>query len=281
MVDPRDGRLHTSYRQTVAATGRLSSTEPNLQNIPIRTELGKEIRRAFVAAEGSLLVAADYSQIELRVLAHLSKDPVLVDAFQRDQDIHRRTVIEMFGEDKADDKALRSVAKMINYGIVYGLSDFGLAQRLGIERADAKRYIDGYLKTYAVLDKYMNDIIADAYRDGGTRTLLGRFRPIPELGARNKQLRNAGERMARNTPIQGTAADLLKLAMIEVQRMLDKENSGTKMLLTVHDELVLEAPAADAEAIGKRLVDKMENVWKLDVPLKVDLGIGRTWADAK
>ncbi|HWE29537.1 MAG TPA: DNA polymerase, partial [Polyangia bacterium] len=284
VVDPRDGRLHTSYRQTVAATGRLSSTEPNLQNVPIRTELGKEIRRAFVAAEGSMLVAADYSQIELRVLAHLSKDPVLIDAFQRDQDIHRRTVIEMFGPDKADDKALRSVAKMINYGIVYGLSDFGLAQRLGIERADAKRYIEGYLKTYAVLDKYMNDIVADAYRDGGTRTLLGRFRPIPELGARNRMLRSAGERMARNTPIQGTAADLLKLAMIDVQRMLDQDNkgnSGTKMLLTVHDELVLETPAADAEAMGKKLVDKMENVWKLDVPLKVDLGIGRTWADAK
>ncbi|HEX4460252.1 MAG TPA: DNA polymerase, partial [Polyangia bacterium] len=236
------------------------------------------------AADGCMLIAADYSQVELRVLAHLSKDPVLIDAFQRDQDIHRRTVIEMFGPDKADDKALRSVAKMINYGIVYGLSDFGLAQRLGIERADAKRYIEGYLKTYAVLDKYMNDIVADAYRDGGTRTLLGRFRPIPELTARNKQLRSAGERMARNTPIQGTAADLLKLAMIEVQRMLDQDNkgnSGTKMLLTVHDELVLETPAADAEAMGKKLVDKMENVWKLDVPLKVDLGIGRTWADAK
>jgi DNA polymerase-1 len=281
VVDARDGRLHTSYRQTVAATGRLSSTEPNLQNVPIRTELGREIRRAFIAAEGCLLIAADYSQIELRVLAHLSKDPVLLDAFAKDQDIHRRTVIEMFGEAQADDPRLRSVAKMINYGIVYGLSDFGLAQRLGIERADAKRYIDGYLKTYAVLDKYMNKIIEDAYRDGGTRTLLGRFRPIPELAARNRQLRSAGERMARNTPIQGTAADLLKLAMIQVQRVLDTESRDVKMLLTVHDELVLEAPTEQAEAIGKRLVDKMEGVWKLDVPLKVDLGIGRTWADAK
>jgi DNA polymerase-1 len=226
-------------------------------------------------------MAADYSQIELRVLAHLSKDPVLLDAFGKDEDIHRRTVIEMFGPDKADDSKLRSVAKMINYGIVYGLSDFGLAQRLGIERADAKRYIDGYLKTYAELDKYMHRIIEDAYRDGGTRTLLGRFRPIPELQARNRVLRNAGERMARNTPIQGTAADLLKLAMIQVQRMLEAEHKDVKMLLTVHDELVLEAPADKAAAIGKRLVDKMEGVWKLDVPLKVDLGIGRTWADAK
>ncbi len=281
LVDPRDGRLHTSYRQTVAATGRLSSTEPNLQNVPIRTELGKEIRRAFIAADGCLLIAADYSQIELRVLAHLSKDPVLLDAFGKDQDIHRRTVIEMFGADKADDPRLRSVAKMINYGIVYGLSDFGLAQRLGIERADAKKYIDNYLKTYATLDKYMHQIIEDAYRDGGTRTLFGRFRPIPELSARNRMLRSAGERMARNTPIQGTAADLLKLAMIAVQRLIDGEARDVKMLLTVHDELVLEAPAEKAEAIGKRLVDKMEGVWKLDVPLKVDLGIGKNWAEAK
>jgi DNA polymerase-1 len=281
VVDPKDGRLHTSYRQTVAATGRLSSTEPNLQNVPIRTELGREIRRAFVAADGCVLIAADYSQIELRVLAHLSKDPVLIDAFQKDQDIHRRTVIEMFGEAQADDPRLRSVAKMINYGIVYGLSDFGLAQRLGIERADAKRYIDGYLKTYATLDKYMHQIIEDAYRDGGTRTLMGRFRPIPELQARNRQLRSAGERMARNTPIQGTAADLLKLAMIEVQRVIDTEAKDVKMLLTVHDELVLEAPKERADAIGKRLVDKMEGVWTLDVPLKVDLGIGKNWAEAK
>jgi len=281
VVDPKDGRLHTSYRQTVAATGRLSSTEPNLQNVPIRTELGREIRRAFVAAEGCMLIAADYSQIELRVLAHLSKDPVLLDAFGKDEDIHRRTVIEMFGAAQADDPKLRSVAKMINYGIVYGLSDFGLAQRLGIERADAKRYIEGYLKTYARLDKYMHEIIEEAYRDGGTRTLFGRFRPIPELQARNRMLRSAGERMARNTPIQGTAADLLKVAMIAVQRELDQNLRGVKMLLTVHDELVLEAPAEQAEAVGKRLVDKMEGVAKLDVPLKVDLGIGRSWAEAK
>jgi len=281
VVDPKDGRLHTSYRQTVAATGRLSSTEPNLQNVPIRTELGREIRRAFVAAEGCVLIAADYSQIELRVLAHLSKDPVLIDAFQKDQDIHRRTVIEMFGEPQADDPRLRSVAKMINYGIVYGLSDFGLAQRLGIERADAKRYIDGYLKTYATLDRYMHQIIEEAYRDGGTRTLLGRFRPIPELQARNRMLRSSGERMARNTPIQGTAADLLKLAMIAVQRVIDTEAKDVKMLLTVHDELVLEAPAERADAVSKKLVDKMEGVWKLDVPLKVDLGIGKNWAEAK
>jgi DNA polymerase-1 len=281
LVDPRTGRLHTSYRQTVAATGRLSSTEPNLQNVPIRTELGRQIRRAFVAGEGEALVVADYSQIELRVLAHLSADPVLIDAFNRDEDIHRRTVIEVFGAAKADDPTLRSVAKMINYGIVYGLSDYGLAQRLGIERSDAKRYIEGYLRTYAALDRYMHRLIEEAYQEGGARTLLGRFRPIPELRSTSRMLRNAGERIARNTPIQGTAADLLKLAMVAVQRMLDAEAPDTKMLLTVHDELVLEAPAPRAHAIAERLRDKMESVLKLKVPLKVELGIGPTWADAK
>lgn len=281
LIDPRTGRLHTSYRQTIAATGRLSSVEPNLQNVPIRTEQGKEIRRAFRADQGHLLVVADYSQIELRVLAHLSKDPVLIDAFQRDQDIHRRTVIEMFGEAKADDPQLRSVAKMINYGIAYGLSDFGLAQRLGIERADARRYIDTYMKTYHVMAAYVDGLIQQAYREGGSRTLLGRFRPLPELQARNRMVRSAGERMARNTPIQGAAADLLKLAMIKVQDVLDKDAPDVKMLLTVHDELVLEAPETKAQTVGERLRDVMENVMPLAVPLKVDLGIGRTWADAK
>ena len=208
-------------RHRTALVGR-----SNLQNVPIRTEQGKEIRRAFKADAGNLLVVADYSQIELRVLAHLSKDPVLTDAFRRDQDIHRRTVAEMFGADHADDPKLRSVAKMINYGIVYGLSDFGLAQRLGIERADAKRYIEGYLETYAVLNQYMERLIAEAHRDGGARTLLGRFRPIPELASRNRTVRMQGERMARNTPIQGTAADLLKIAMIRVQKVIDEEAPG-------------------------------------------------------
>jgi DNA polymerase-1 len=281
LVDPRSGRLHTSYKQAVAATGRLSSADPNLQNVPIRTELGREIRRAFVAEANHLLVVGDYSQIELRVLAHLSGDPVLTDAFRKDEDIHRRTVTEMFGAARADDPQLRSVAKMINYGIVYGLSDFGLAQRLGIERADAKRYIEGYLRTYAGVARYMEGLIDEARRAGGARTLLGRFRPLPELASRNRNVRMYGERMARNTPIQGTAADLLKLAMIEVQRFLDADAPATRMLLTVHDELVLEAPAADAERVAARLQEVMEGVMPLGVPLKVDLGIGASWADAK
>jgi DNA polymerase-1 len=281
LVDPKTGRLHTSYKQTIAATGRLSSVEPNLQNVPIRTELGREIRRAFIADEGYQLVVADYSQIELRVLAHLSKDPVLVDAFRRGQDIHERTVIEMFGEEKAADPDMRRVAKMINYGIVYGLSDYGLAQRLGIDRADAKRYIEGYQRTYAGVQRYMADLIEIAHKEGGARTLLGRFRPLPELSSRNHSVRMYGERMARNTPIQGTAADLLKLAMIAVQRVLDAELGGARMLLTVHDELVLEAKDDDAPEIAERLRATMEGVLRLDVPLQVDIGTGRTWADAK
>jgi DNA polymerase-1 len=281
LVDPRTGRLHTSYNQTVAATGRLSSSDPNLQNVPIRSELGREIRRAFLAEAGHRLIVADYSQIELRVLAHLSGDPVLTDAFQKDQDIHQRTVVEMFGPAKEKDRELRRVAKMINYGIVYGLSDFGLAARLGIERADARRYIDRYLATYAGVAAYMDSLIAEARRAGGSRTLLGRFRPLPELASGNRNLRMAGERMARNAPIQGTAADLLKLAMIAVQRFLDAEAVGGRMLLTVHDELVLEVPEAQASAVAKRLKQMMEGVAQLSVPLKVDLGVGSTWADAK
>jgi DNA polymerase I len=281
LVDERS-RIHTTFLQAVAQTGRLSSTNPNMQNVPIRTPLGREIRGCFEAEEGNVLISADYSQIELRVLAQAAGERVLMDIFERGEDVHTATASRVFGvEPDAIDPGMRSKAKMINYGIVYGLSDFGLAQRLGIERADAKRYIDGYLKTYATLDKYMHRIIEDAYRDGGTRTLLGRFRPIPELQSRNRQLRSAGERMARNTPIQGTAADLLKLAMIQVQRVIDTEARDVKMLLTVHDELVLEAPAERADAVSKRLVDKMEGVWKLDVPLKVDLGIGKNWAEAK
>jgi DNA polymerase-1 len=288
LVDARTGRLHTSFRQTVAATGRLSSTDPNLQNVPIRTELGREIRRAFIAAPGHLLVVADYSQIELRVLAHLSSDPVLTDAFRKDEDVHERTVAEMFGEERRSDPDMRRVAKMINYGIVYGLSDFGLAQRLGIDRADAKRYIEGYLRTYAGLARYMEGLIVEARSTGMARTLLGRVRPIPELKAQNRNVRMYGERIARNTPIQGTAADLLKLAMIAVQRMLDQKfpsqpgpGPRSRMLLTVHDELVLEAPEDRAEAVGASLVDAMQGVMALSVPLKVDVGIGSSWADAK
>jgi DNA polymerase-1 len=281
LVDPRNGRLHTSYKQTIAATGRLSSVEPNLQNIPIRTELGKEIRRAFISEPGNVLVVADYSQIELRVLAHLSGDAVLTDSFQKGQDVHERTVVEMFGEPKRADPDMRRVAKMINYGIVYGLSDFGLAERLGIDRAAARSYIEGYNRTYAGVAGYMEHVIEEAKRDGGARTLFGRFRPLHELASKNAVTRRYGERMARNTPIQGTAADLLKIAMIDVEKLLAARGGRTRMLLTVHDELVLEAPEDEAAAIAEGLRKAMEGVHVLSVPLVVDVGIGRSWADAK
>ncbi len=281
LVDPRSGRLHTSYKQTIAATGRLSSVEPNLQNVPIRTQLGREIRRAFIADEGNLLVVADYSQIELRVLAHLSRDEVLIDAFKKGEDVHERTVVEMFGEDRRRDPDMRRVAKMINYGIVYGLSEFGLAQRLGIEREAARRYIEGYHRTYHGVATYMEAVIEEARQQHGARTLLNRFRPLPELESKNQGIRRYGERMARNTPIQGTAADLLKIAMIDVERLLEQRGGTTRMLLTVHDELVLEAPKAEAAVVADVLRAAMEGVMKLEVPLVVDVGIGLSWADAK
>lgn len=281
LVDTRTGRLHTSYEQTVAATGRLSSTEPNLQNVPVRTGLGMQIRAAFIAGRGKRLIVADYSQIELRVLAHLSGDPVLTDSFTRGEDVHERTVAEMFGEAKRHDKEMRRVAKMINYGIVYGLSDFGLAQRLGIPRGDAKQYIQHWGRTYSTVQSYMAGLVEQARREGGARTILGRFRPLPELAQKNYAVRQYGERMAKNTPIQGTAADLLKLAMIEVDRRLAAEFPTAQMLLTVHDELVFEADEADAPAVAARAASIMETVMPLSVPLVVEHGIGVSWADCK
>ncbi len=281
LIDTRTGRLHTTYEQAVAATGRLSSTEPNLQNVPVRTALGLKIRAAFVAPPGRRLVTADYSQIELRVLAHLSGDPVLTDAFQKGQDVHERTVAEMFGEAKRHDPAMRRVAKMINYGIVYGLSDFGLAQRLSISRTDAKQFIEQWGRTYSTVQAYMVGLVEAARRQGGARTLLGRFRPLPELAQKNYAVRQYGERMAKNTPIQGTAADLLKLAMIHVDRGLATEFPDARMLLTVHDELVLEASEAEAAAVAARVAHWMETVMALAVPLVVEHGVGRSWADCK
>ena len=279
LVNPKTGRLHTSYHQTVAGTGRLSSSDPNLQNIPIRTDVGKLIRRAFVAGPGHLLIAADYSQIELRVLAHLSGDPVLVESFRHNEDVHTRTAREMFGvEDTAVTGEMRRVAKAINYGLAYGQTDFGLARAVGIGREEARTYISNYFARYTVLKAYMERLIADGYAQGGAKTLFGRFRPLPELQAGNRNIRQMGERMARNTPIQGTAADLLKMAMIRVQANLEAEFPSAKMLLTVHDELVLEAKEAEAEAVAQMVKETMERVHTLDVPLVVETGTGANWA---
>ena len=280
LVNPRTGRIHTSFNQAVAATGRLSSQDPNLQNIPIRTELGREIRRAFVAAAGKTLVSVDYSQIELRIVAHLSADPVLIKAFRSDGDVHTQTAAEVFGIDPANVGPLeRRVAKAVNYGLIYGQSEFGLSQSLGIPRADARHYMERYFERFARVRAFMEETVQEARAAGMSVTLLGRRRPIADIGARNQQRRKAAERMAQNTPVQGSAADIMKLAMLRVAERMARERFDAQMLLTVHDELVFEVAPDQAEAFAAVVVEEMEGAYSLDVPLKADVGIGRTWAD--
>jgi DNA polymerase-1 len=284
LVNPATGRLHTSFNQAVAATGRLSSSDPNLQNIPIRTEVGRRIRQAFVAKPGHLLVSADYSQIELRILAHFSEDPAFVAAFRSGEDIHLRTAAEVFGVPTASvTPEHRRVAKAINFGLVFGQSDFGLGQVLRIPRAQARAYIDSYFQRYAGVRAYMERSISEARDTGESSTLLGRRRPLPEIRASRAQDRAAAERMARNTPIQGSAADLLKLAMIRVDAGIDAGAPpavGAALLLTVHDELVFEVPEERAPTFKEWVKKEMESVYALKVPLVVDVGSGRTWGDA-
>jgi DNA polymerase-1 len=284
LVDPATSRLHTSFNQAVAATGRLSSSDPNLQNIPIRSEVGRRIRRAFIAKPGHLIVSADYSQIELRILAHFSEDPAFLDAFRSGQDIHLRTAAEVFGIPPASVTAEhRRVAKAINFGLVFGQGDFGLSQVLRIPRAQARTYIDSYFLRYAGVRGYMERAIAEARAAGEVTTLLGRRRPLPEIRSARAQDRSAAERMARNTPIQGSAADLLKLAMIRVDAGLEARRTGAaapELLLTVHDELVFEVPEDDVETFKQWVKGEMESVYDLKVPLIVDVGAGPTWGEA-
>ena len=276
----RNGRLHTSFNQTVAATGRLSSTNPNLQNIPIRTELGREIRAAFVAAEGKLLVAADYSQIELRLLAHYSQDPLLLEAYRTGQDIHALTASEVFGvPPMLIDAEQRRRAKAVNFGIVYGLSPFGLAQQLGIEQKEAKRFIDAYFARYVGVRGFIDRTLEQARRDGFVRNLFGRKRPIPDLLSKNPNLRGFAERTAVNTPLQGTAADLIKVAMLRLDAELRGHGLAAKMLLQVHDELVLEAPVAEVETVKALVKECMEGAHELSVPLEVEVSVGGNWRD--
>ncbi len=273
--------MRTSYQQAVAATGRISSQEPNLQNVPIRTKLGREIRRAFVAPPGMRIVAADYSQIELRVLAHLSKDPVLVEAFRTGEDVHARTAREVFGvPPELVTPDMRRVAKAVNFGVIYGQSDFGLARALGIPRGQAKTYIDGYFDRYAGVRRFMIDTIEEAREKGLVTTLLGRRRPLPDLKSKRFNDRSYAERIARNTPIQGTAADLLKLAMIRMQQRIESDLAGARMVLTVHDELVFEVPESLAEHFAAEARTTMQGVFELAVPLQVDVGSGPTWNEA-
>ncbi len=274
-----DGRLHTTFHQAVASTGRLSSSDPNLQNIPIRTDLGRRIRRAFVAgAPGLTLVAADYSQIELRILAHVSGDAHLKDAFARQADIHRETAALVLHKDPADVTAdERSMAKMVNFGIAYGMSDFGLSTRAGISRQEAQTFISNYFATYSGISYYMLHIKEVAKQQGYVTTLLGRKRSIPELASRIPALRGAGERMAINMPIQGTAADIMKIAMIRVAERLEAEGSPARMLLQVHDELLFEVPRDEVDRLVATVRETMETALPLDVPLTVDVKAGDDW----
>lgn len=280
LVWAKTGRLHTTFNQVVAETGRISSQDPNLQNIPIRSSLGMKIRRGFIAAPGQVLIAADYSQIELRILAHLSGDERLRAAFRDRLDVHTQTAAEVFGVPAGQVTAeQRRIAKAVNYGLSYGQSDFGLARALDIPRTQAAEYSRRYFERFPTIHKFMDDIVAVARAQGGARTLLGRWRPIANLMSKSPAARHAAERIAQNTPMQGTGADLIKLAMLRTSQRIAKDKWPIRMLLTVHDELVFESPPAVAEEIGSILKQEMESVYALAVPLEVDIGIGQTWAD--
>ena len=280
LIHPETGRLHTSFSQTGTATGRLSSSDPNLQNIPVRSELGREIRAAFVAEKGNILLSADYSQIELRIMAHFSKDPVLVEAFRNGEDIHARTAQEVFGVGPlAQTAEHRRAAKAINFGIIYGLSAFGLAQQLGIGQKEAAQFINAYFTRYRGVKQYLDNVLVETRKASVAKTLFGRIRPIPEINAPQMQLRNFAERTALNSPLQGTAADLIKLAMIAIDERLRKEKLSARMILQVHDELLFEAPIKEREALETLVKEEMESVHKLAVPLVVEIGVGPNWRD--
>ncbi len=281
-INPATGRLHTSFNQAGSRTGRLSSTNPNLQNIPIGDEFGLKIRSAFVAEPGWSLISADYSQIELRVLAHMSEDPLLIEAFTREEDIHSRTAQEIFGVPPAlQSHDHRRMAKAINYGVIYGLSSFGLAARTGTSKTEAQRYIDEYFRRYKKVEDFLERMIQQARETGQVRTLFGRLRPMPEINSRDVPSRNRAEREAMNTPLQGTAADLLKLAMIKVHDRLRRERMQTRMILTVHDELVFEAPESEVDSAREIVKAEMEGAYPMRVPLRVEVGAGKNWKDAK
>jgi DNA polymerase-1 len=281
LINPRTGRVHTSYNQTVTATGRLSSSDPNLQSIPIRSEEGKRIRQAFIPEEGWLMLSADYSQIELRILAHLARDSILCEAFHRDEDIHARTASSIFGVRLEDvTPEMRRQAKVINFGIIYGMSAYGLGKELGIEPKVASAYIEGYFQKYRGVKEYIDSSLRGSREKGYVTTLLGRRRYFPEINSSNQMARNAAERTAINTPIQGTAADLIKAAMIQIHRRLIDLNLSTKMVMQVHDELVFECPEGELEQVSQIIREGMEGVMDCSVPLKVSIACGRNWDEA-
>ena len=287
LVNPATGRVHTSFNQAVAATGRLSSSDPNLQNIPVRTELGREIRRAFVAEPGCVLISADYSQIELRVLAHVSGDDALIEAFRRGEDIHERTALAIFGTSSGlDRKEMRNRAKMVNYALLYGKTAFSLSKDIGVTQQAAQAFIDAYFAGFPAVRTFIDRTLEDARVSGVVKTLAGRRRPVPDLTNRNTQVRQAAERAAVNMPIQGTAADILKRAMIDVHDALEARSAGAggqraRMILTVHDELLFEVPRGEAAEVAAIVKQHMEGAADLAVPLTVEVGIGENWKDAK
>jgi DNA polymerase-1 len=276
-----DGRLHTHFNQAVAATGRLSTSNPNLQAIPIRTELGREIRSAFVAEPGHRLVSADYSQVELRILAHVSGEPKLREAFARGEDIHAATAAEVLGKDQATlTKDERNIAKMVNFGIIYGISAFGLSENLEIPREEAQQYIDAYLARFPMVQDFIQRTIEQAAQDGYVTTLFGRRRPVPEIRASNRQTRSLGERLAVNSVMQGTA-DIIKVAMVSIHDRLRDEGRASQLVLQIHDELLVEAPDAEVSTVKDLVREEMQAAYPLDPPLGVDVGAGDDWNDAK
>src|SRR5437763_4348488 len=281
-VNPRTGRLHTSFSQTVAATGRLSSSDPNLQNIPIRRELGRDIRRGFIPRRGWELVGADYSQIELRVLAHLSGDPAFVQAFQTGGDIHRQTAAIIFGVPQGQvTPEMRARAKTINFGTIYGQGPFALARQLGITQEEARAFIQQYFTRFAGVRAWLDRTVVEAREKGYVETLFGRRRYVPELKDRNYNIRAFGERTATNSPLQGSAADLIKIAMVRIAAALKQGGLASRMILQVHDELVLEVPAGEASIATELVKRHMERAAELRVPLVVTIGVGTNWVDAK
>jgi DNA polymerase-1 len=272
--------VHTSFNQTIAATGRLSSSDPNLQNIPIKTDIGREIRRAFVAAPGHVLITADYSQIELRVLAHYCGEPALLDAFANNRDVHRVVAAEIYNVAEEEVKPeMRAIAKTVNFGIIYGQTGFGLAQVLKIPQVQANNFIDAYRKRFPQIEEFTRTCVRQATMQGYVTTIMGRRRAIPDIQSPNQARRQFGQRAALNSVIQGSAADLIKLAMVNVQRRIEREGHPLKLLLQIHDELVLECPEAQAEAEAAMVRQEMEEAMKLNVPVRVDIGWSTNWLD--
>jgi len=281
MIDAK-GYIHTVFRQAMTTTGRLSSSEPNLQNIPVRDEEGREIRSAFIPSEGNLLVSADYSQIELRLMAHYSEDEGLINCFKKGVDVHSATASKVFGVPEGEvTSKMRRNAKAVNFGIIYGISDFGLSKNIGCSVKEAREFIEKYLDTYPKIREYMRNSVAFAKQHGYVETEMGRIRALPEINSSNYAVRSFGERAALNMPLQGTAADIIKMAMIRVYERLNKEGFAAKIILQVHDELIVDVPKGEVEAVEKILREEMENVVTLKVPLIVNVASGETWKEAK